>query len=111
MAPATHTEHVTHIARSELFVSTDAAIAVTPPITNIGGNTAANEPPAVATPLPPRNRAQTGKQCPTIAAVAAVYAPASPAMSMPSSPAIAPFSGVEHDHHHTPRAPDERGWR
>ena len=36
-----------------------------------GGNTERNEPPAVATPRPPRNRVQTGHTWPAIAAVPA----------------------------------------
>ena len=37
------------------------------------GNTPSTAPPAVATPLPPRNPVHTGKMCPAIAAVAAAY--------------------------------------
>src|SRR5690349_13037399 len=86
-APASQMAHVIHIARSGRLVIHDARPAVAPPITNIGGKTVAKEPPAVATPFPPANRVQTGKQCPPMAAVAAVYAPTSPAMAMPRSPA------------------------
>src|SRR5215470_10562952 len=89
-AAATHTGATTMIAVDALRVTSAVSPATSAPITKNGGNTVANEPPALATPRPPRNRVHTGHTCPTIDAVPAAYAAASP-MSRPRNPASAPL--------------------
>src|SRR5215470_7322538 len=90
IATTTHTGPTTRIAVDALRVTSAVTPATSAPITKNGGNTVANEPPALATPRPPRNRVHTGHTCPTIDAVPAAYAAASP-MSRPRNPASAPL--------------------
>ena len=104
-APATHTEQVNHIARSRILREQGRDHRHRAGDDGHRREHGQNDPPAVATPLPPRNRVQTGKQCPTIAAVADAYAPASPAIAMPTRPASAPFALSEHDDHEPPGTP------
>src|SRR4029079_15271345 len=61
-AATTQMTSATLIARRELLPNRATAPVARPSIGTIGGNTAKNEPPADATPRPPRNRLYTGQQ-------------------------------------------------
>src|SRR5205085_2668787 len=56
------------------------------------GKVARHWPQLADTPLPPRNPFQRGKQCPTTAAVAPVWAPLTPARHRPAAAAATPLA-------------------
>ncbi len=60
--------------------------------TDQAGKVAAHWPTLVATPLPPRNPFQTGKQCPTTPATPATWAPSPPATTRPATQPTAPLT-------------------
>jgi hypothetical protein len=89
-AAAIQSGHTSKTVSAGLRRISVSAIAKPAAIGKNGGNTDANDPPAVATPRPPRNPVHTGHTCPAIAAVPAAYAAGS-LIGSPANPAAVPF--------------------